>query len=82
VLALGGLFSIFIFFNLFAGFLTNALGYGLPAYFSIQALESPSSGDDVQWLTYWTVVRNNYLPSQHFSLRELNPVPFANLYFF
>ncbi|PLW05672.1 hypothetical protein PCANC_07106 [Puccinia coronata f. sp. avenae] len=55
VLALGGLFSIFIFFNLFAGFLTNALGYGLPAYFSIQALESPSSGDDVQWLTYWTV---------------------------
>lgn len=56
VLGLAGLFSMFIFFNIFAGFLTTALGWGLPAYLSIQALESPSTGDDVQWLTYWTVV--------------------------
>ncbi|KNZ60753.1 hypothetical protein VP01_1505g7 [Puccinia sorghi] len=55
VLGLAGLFSMFIFFNIFAGFLTTALGWGLPAYLSIQALESPSTGDDVQWLTYWTV---------------------------
>jgi len=55
VLGVAGLFSVFIFFNIFAGFLTTALGWALPAYLSLQALESPSSGDDVQWLTYWTV---------------------------
>ncbi|EFP77890.1 uncharacterized protein PGTG_03846 [Puccinia graminis f. sp. tritici CRL 75-36-700-3] len=54
-LGLAGLFSIFVFFNLFGGFLTTTLGWGLPAYFSIQALQSPSSGDDVQWLTYWNI---------------------------
>ncbi|CAD6588391.1 MAG: ER membrane protein DP1/Yop1 [Cyphobasidiales sp. Tagirdzhanova-0007] len=55
VLGLSALFSTFIFFNVFAGFLTTMLGWGLPAYFSIKALESPSRGDDTQWLTYWTV---------------------------
>lgn len=54
---LGGfaLFSTLIFFNFAAGFLSTLLGWGLPAYFSIKALETPSSGDDTQWLTYWTV---------------------------
>ena len=55
VIALAGLFSTFIFFNLFAGFLTTLLGWGLPAYFSLKALETPSHGDDTQWLTYWVV---------------------------
>lgn len=55
VLGGAGLFSIFIFFNLAAGFLTTLLGWLLPAYFSLKALESPSQGDDTQWLTYWTV---------------------------
>lgn len=55
VLGVAGLFSTFIFFNVFAGFLSTALGWALPAYFSLKALESPSHGDDVQWLTYWTV---------------------------
>ena len=53
VLGLGGLFSFFIFFNIAAGFLSNLLGWALPAYFSMRALETPHSGDDVQWLTYW-----------------------------
>jgi len=55
VLAVGLIFVIFVFFNLFAGFLTNVLGWVIPAYFSLRALETPSTGDDVQWLTYWTV---------------------------
>lgn len=27
----------------------------MPAYLSIKAIESPSTNDDVQWLTYWVV---------------------------
>ncbi|PWN43696.1 hypothetical protein IE81DRAFT_65492 [Ceraceosorus guamensis] len=45
----------FVFFNIFAGFLTNLVGFVLPAYFSMKALESPQPQDDVQWLTYWVV---------------------------
>ena len=44
-----------IFFNIFAGFLTNLIGFAAPAYFSMKALESPQPQDDVQWLTYWVV---------------------------
>ncbi|KAK0522147.1 ER membrane protein DP1/Yop1 [Tilletia horrida] len=53
-----GSFSIFvilIFFNIFAGFLTTLLGFVLPAYFSMRALETKGPEDDIQWLTYWTV---------------------------
>ncbi|ETS61837.1 hypothetical protein PaG_03941 [Moesziomyces aphidis] len=45
----------FVFFNIAAGFLTNLLGFFVPAYFSLKALESPQPEDDVQWLTYWVV---------------------------
>lgn len=31
------------------------MGWGLPAYFSVKAVESPSPTDDIQWLTYWIV---------------------------
>jgi len=55
VIGLLSVFSFLIFFNIFAGFLSNVLGWALPAYFSLKALETPQSGDDVQWLTYWTV---------------------------
>ena len=33
----------------FAGFLTNLIGFFLPAYFSMKALESPQPQDDIQW---------------------------------
>jgi hypothetical protein len=55
VLGTGAVFSTFIFFNVFAGFLSNLLGWALPAYLSIKALESPGHDDDAQWLTYWIV---------------------------
>lgn len=49
------LFTLLIFFNVFAGFLTNLIGFLLPAYFSMRALDSPQPQDDIQWLTYWVV---------------------------
>ncbi|PWN48160.1 hypothetical protein IE53DRAFT_364119 [Violaceomyces palustris] len=50
-----GLFTLLIFFNIFAGFLTNFVGFFVPAYFSLRALETPQPQDDIQWLTYWVV---------------------------
>jgi len=55
VLAVGGVFSTFIFFNVFAGFLSNLLGWAVPAYLSLKALETPGHDDDTQWLTYWII---------------------------
>ncbi|KJA29478.1 hypothetical protein HYPSUDRAFT_61507 [Hypholoma sublateritium FD-334 SS-4] len=42
-------------FNAFAAPISNLVGWGLPAYLSFKAIETPSPHDDVQWLTYWTV---------------------------
>lgn len=48
---------LLIFFNMFglAQPISNLIGWALPAYLSIQAIESPQSNDDKQWLTYWVV---------------------------
>ncbi|WWC64131.1 protein YOP1 [Kwoniella dejecticola CBS 10117] len=57
VLALGASSVVLIFFN-FLGLaqpVSNLIGWALPAYLSIQAIESPQSNDDKQWLTYWVV---------------------------
>ena len=35
--------------------MSNLIGWGLPAYLSFKAIESPGIQDDVQWLTYWVV---------------------------
>ncbi|KAM0755599.1 hypothetical protein T439DRAFT_320303 [Meredithblackwellia eburnea MCA 4105] len=55
VLGIAGIFSTFIFFNVFAGFLSNLLGWAVPAYLSLKALETPGHDDDTQWLTYWVI---------------------------
>lgn len=54
---LGGLvFLVFLHsFNAFAAPISNFVGWGLPAYLSFKAIETPSPHDDVQWLTYWVV---------------------------
>ncbi|KAI0809165.1 TB2/DP1, HVA22 family-domain-containing protein [Irpex lacteus] len=54
---LGGVALLFILHavNAFAQPVSNLLGWGLPAYLSIKAIESPGHADDVQWLTYWVV---------------------------
>ncbi|KXN84832.1 Protein YOP1 [Leucoagaricus sp. SymC.cos] len=41
--------------NSLAAAASNLVGWGLPAYLSFKALETPSPNDDVQWLTYWVV---------------------------
>ncbi|CDO71727.1 hypothetical protein BN946_scf184920.g11 [Trametes cinnabarina] len=51
VLLLATLHSI----NAFASPVSNLVGWALPAYLSVKALESPGHADDVQWLTYWIV---------------------------
>jgi len=36
--------------QIWAGFLSNLLGWGLPAYFSLRALDTPGTSDDKQWV--------------------------------
>ena len=36
--------------------ISNLIGWALPAYLSVQAIESPSANDDKQWLTYWVCI--------------------------
>jgi len=55
VLGLGALYFFLVFFNIGAGFLTNTIGFALPAYYSLEALFSAGTADDTQWLTYWVV---------------------------
>lgn len=54
---LGGVVLLFVLhaINSFASPVSNILGWAMPAYLSIKAIESPSTNDDVQWLTYWVV---------------------------
>ena len=35
--------------------ITTIIGIVLPTYWSIKAIESPETEDDIQWLTYWSV---------------------------
>ena len=56
--------------NSFASPVSNLIGWGLPAYLSFKAIESPGVQDDVQWLTYWVVFGFfNFLES--FALRAV-----------
>lgn len=41
--------------NAFASPVSNLVGWLLPAYLSVKAIESPGRNDDIQWLTYWVV---------------------------
>ena len=41
--------------NALAAPVSNLIGWGLPAYLSFKAIESPGHDDDTQWLTYWIV---------------------------
>lgn len=55
VLGLGVLYFFLVFFNIGSEFLVNTAGFGLPAYYSLNALFSVTPTDDIQWLTYWIV---------------------------
>lgn len=70
VLGAVSLIGILHAFNSFAAPVSNLVGWGLPAYLSFKALESPAANDDVQWLTYWVVFGFfNFLES--FAIRVL-----------
>ncbi|EGS20993.1 uncharacterized protein CTHT_0028320 [Thermochaetoides thermophila DSM 1495] len=49
------LYFLMILFNLGGQLLTNLAGFGIPCYYSLNALFTPSKADDTQWLTYWVV---------------------------
>lgn len=49
------LLGLLLMVNAFASPVSNLVGWGLPAYLSFRAIESPGVQDDVQWLTYWVV---------------------------
>jgi hypothetical protein len=55
VLGIAVLAVLLILINAAALPVSNLIGWGLPAYLSFKAIESPGVQDDVQWLTYWTV---------------------------
>lgn len=46
--------------NSFAGFLTNLIGFFLPAYFSMKALESPQPQDDIQWCVVIALLKYSF----------------------
>ncbi|XP_022663766.1 receptor expression-enhancing protein 5-like [Varroa jacobsoni] len=52
VLAVMGLYMIF---GYFAAFICNVVGFVLPAYWSMAAIETSDKTDDTKWLTYWVV---------------------------
>jgi len=52
----GGLLIVLLhLINPLAAFMSNLVGWALPAYLSFKAIETPAPQDDIQWLTYWVV---------------------------
>ncbi|KIN93560.1 hypothetical protein M404DRAFT_149526 [Pisolithus tinctorius Marx 270] len=49
------LLAIFHLITPLAAPVSYVMGFALPAYLSLKALESPGHQDDVQWITYWVV---------------------------
>ena len=62
------LLGFLLLINTLAQPVSNLIGWGLPAYLSFKAIESPSAQDDVQWLTYW-VVFGSFNLLESFALR-------------
>lgn len=44
-----------IFFGVGAGVLCSVVGFGYPAFKSLESIENKNRGDDVQWLVYWVI---------------------------
>ena len=64
------LLTLLHFVNALAAPVSNLIGWGLPAYLSFKALESPGNDDDAQWLTYW-IIFGFFNFAEGFALRAL-----------
>lgn len=64
------LLALLHFVNALAAPVSNLVGWGLPAYLSFKALESPGTDDDAQWLAYW-VIFGFFNFAEGFALRAL-----------
>lgn len=64
------LLTLLHFVNTLAAPVSNLIGWGLPAYLSFKALESPGNDDDAQWLTYW-IIFGFFNFAEGFALRAL-----------
>jgi len=47
--------ALYMIFGYFAAFICNFVGFALPAYWSMAAIETSDKSDDTRWLTYWVV---------------------------
>lgn len=50
-----GVVALYMIFGYFAQFICNFVGFVLPAYWSMGAIETSDKQDDTKWLTYWVV---------------------------